>query len=320
MPPGTRKGCPAADHHPSRTVTTNQLLRYCGLIFLVSWTLQVLAFVTTGDINSEAAEAWLVATMFVPLLVTAGYLLRDKTLRKKVHWKPTLRSLPVFFVALLVPTLIAFVVLVVIQRMGYGTSGWFAFHPGGVTIAGGPYLLGLGNQSWPMFVANIAVTALAFSLLNALPAAGEEVAWRGFLQGQLTARLGTAKGIALLGFIWSMWHLPAQLAGYNFPESPIVGSFILSPIELVATSFFLGWLTLKSKSFLPAALAHGAGNSIQEGITSNIGMHVARHYETLITLGVTVVVGVVFAYLLAGFRESKTRRGEDTRLDSPVPV
>jgi membrane protease YdiL (CAAX protease family) len=95
-----------------------------------------------------------------------------------------------------------------------------------------------------------------------------------------------------------MWHLPAQLAGYNFPDNPIFGSFIISPIELIAVSFFLGWLTLKSGTFIPAAIAHGAGNSIQEGVISNINIHVPRIYEDLITLLTTVVIGLVFLYLI----------------------
>ncbi len=280
-------------------MTTNkQLLFYCGLIFFLSWTLQILAIITTGNINSESAEVWLVGTMFIPLLVTIGFLVKSKSLRSKLLWRPNLKIFGTIIIAFLIPTIIAFLVLFVMEIMGYGQSGWFEFYADGATISGGPFLLGLGKQSWLMFTLNILATAAAFSLLNGIPAAGEEFAWRGFLQGQLTQRYGNIKGIAILGFIWSMWHLPAQLAGYNFPDNPIFGSFIISPVELIAVSFFLGWLTLKSGSFIPAAIAHGAGNSIQEGVNSNINIHVPRIYEDLITLFTTVVIGLVFLYLI----------------------
>jgi membrane protease YdiL (CAAX protease family) len=280
-------------------MTTNkQLLFYCGLIFFLSWTLQILAIITTGNINSESAEVWLIATMFIPLFVTIGFLVKSKSLRSKLLWRPNLKIFGTIIIAFLIPTVIAFLVLFVIEIMGYGQSGWFEFYADGASISGGPFLLGLGKQSWLMFTINILATAAAFSLMNGIPAAGEEFAWRGFLQGQLTQRCGNIKGIVILGFIWSMWHLPAQLAGYNFPDNPIFGSFIISPFELIAVSFFLGWLTLKSGSFIPAAIAHGAGNSIQEGVISNINIHVPRIYEDLIILLTTVVIGLVFLYLI----------------------
>jgi membrane protease YdiL (CAAX protease family) len=287
-------------------MTTNrQLLFYCGLIFFLSWTLQILAIATTGDIASESAELWLVATMFVPLVVTIAFLIKYKSLRSALLWKPNLKIFGTVVIAFLIPTVIAFLVLFFIEIMGYGHSGWFEFYADGVSISGGPFLLGLGKQSWLIFTINIIATAGAFSLMNGIPAAGEEFAWRGFLQGQLIQRFGTMKGIAILGFIWSMWHLPAQLAGYNFPDNPIFGSLIISPVELIAVSFFLGWLTLKSGSFIPAAIAHGAGNSIQEGVISNISIQVPRVYEDLITLLTTVVIGLVFLYLI-----NKTSKAE----------
>jgi uncharacterized protein len=149
-----------------------------------------------------------------------------------------------------------------------------------------------------LFITNILTTGVVYSLINGIVATGEEFAWRGFLQGIFIERLGTIKGIALLGFLWSMWHLPALLDGYNFPETLLLGSFVIFPVQLIANSFFMGWLTLYSRSFIPAAIAHGAGNSIMEGIVSNINMDVPRIYEDLITLSVTIVIGLFFMFLL----------------------
>jgi len=228
-------------HQNQTPAVTNQwLYLYGGSIFLISWALQGLAIATTSDINSDAAELWLVGTMLVPAFVTIGFLVMNKSLRGRILWKPTRNIFGLVLAAVLVPTLIAFVVLAILQHFGYGVSGWFTFATSGVNISGGPYLLGSGQQSWALFALNILVTAIFYSFLNAIPAAGEEFAWRGFLQGLLVERFGTLKALTLLGFIWSMWHLPAQLAGYNYPEYPIVGSLLISPLELIATSFFFG--------------------------------------------------------------------------------
>jgi uncharacterized protein len=278
--------------------TNRQLIIYCSSLFLLSWCVQIAAIIITGSANSPETRPWLVATMFTPSVVTIAYLIVHPQLRTKLLWKPNWSIFRISFIAVLVPIIIAFLVLLFIQQMGYGNSGWLHFSSTGVRISGGPFLLGIGTQSWLLFIANILITGVIYSLINGIVATGEEFAWRGFLQGILIERLGTIKGIALLGFLWSMWHLPMLLDGYNFPETPLLGSFVIFPILSIAYSFFMGWLTLYSQSFIPAAIAHGAVNSIMEGIISNINMDVPRIYEDLITLSVAVVIGLFFMFLL----------------------
>ncbi len=278
--------------------TNRQLIIYCATLFLLSWCVQIAAIIITGSANSPEARPWLVVTMLTPSVVTIAYLIIHPQLIIKLLWKPNWSIFRISFIAVLVPTITAFLVLLIIQQMGYGQSGWFHFSSTNVQISGGPFLLGIEKQSWLLFIANVLTTGVIYSLINGIVAAGEEFAWRGFLQGILIERLGTIKGIALLGFLWSMWHLPILLDGYNFPESPLLGSFVIFPVQLIANSFFIGWLTLHSRSFIPAAIAHGAGNSIMEGIVSNINMDVPRIYEDLITLLVTVVIGLLFMYIL----------------------
>jgi membrane protease YdiL (CAAX protease family) len=193
----------------------------------------------------------------------------------------------------LIPTLIAFAVLAVVAGMGWGQSGWFTFTGEGATIAGGPWLLGKGTQAWPLFLANVLVTGAAFAGVSGLAAVGEEFGWRAFLQGQLIARLGVTRGVILLGLIWAFWHLPGLLSGYNYPETPLCGALVIFPVELAAVSLFMAWLTLSARSFWPAVIAHGAGNSIQEGVIGNLKMHGPRLAEDLTTMGVAAVVGLL---------------------------
>jgi hypothetical protein len=35
-----------------------------------------------------------------------------------------------------------------------------------VTINGGPWLLGIGRQAWPVFIANVLVTGIAYSAIS----------------------------------------------------------------------------------------------------------------------------------------------------------
>lgn len=266
---------------------------YCLLTYAIAWGLQFAAIrATGGDLESDAAGPWLATTMFVPGLVAILFLALHKRSRAGLLWKPTWRMIPMLVAAVAAPTLIAFAVLAVVQAMGWGQSGWFAFGADGVQISGGPWMLGRGVQAWPLFLANVAVTGAAFAAMNGLVAVGEEFGWRAFLQGHLIHRLGLGRGVVLLGLIWSFWHLPSLLAGYNYPETPVLGALVIFPLELVAVSVFMAWITLSARSFWPAVIAHGAGNSIQEGVIANLKMHGPRLYEDLTTMVVTVLVAL----------------------------
>jgi len=272
---------------------------YCLLTYGIAWAMQFAALrATGGDLESDAAGPWLATTMFVPGLVTILFLVFHKPARAGLLWKPTWRMIPMLVAGVAVPTLIAFAVLAVVEVMGWGQSGWFGFGADGVRVAGGPWMLGRGMQAWPLFLANVAVTGAAFAAMNGLVAIGEEFGWRAFLQGHLIDRLGLGRGVVLLGLIWSFWHLPSLLAGYNYPETPVLGALVIFPLELVAVSMFMAWLTITCRSFWPAVVAHGAANSIQEGVISNLEMTVPRLYEDLTTMAVTVLLGLLFWMLL----------------------
>lgn len=278
--------------------TNKQIYFYIIILIIVSWIIQILAITVTGDINSNEAGVWLVGAMLSPLVVTIFFLNKNQNLKQKLLWKPNSKVFITSFFAVLIPIIIAFSVLIVIQTLNYGQSEWFSFSNSNVNIMGGPFFLGKGNQSWLVFTLNIFITGAAFALLNALVATGEEFAWRGLLQPLLTDKFGLIKGLTILGFIWSMWHLPALLNGYNYPENPILGGLVLFPIRLIATSYFYAWLMLKSKSFIPASIAHGAGNGIQEAIVSNIKMDTSPIYESVTTIILTVIVGLIFLFFV----------------------
>ncbi|MBN8650594.1 MAG: CPBP family intramembrane metalloprotease [Cytophagales bacterium] len=274
------------------------ILGYCGWIFLLSWGLQLLAIQMTTGLNDPAMPWWLAATMVSPGIVTSFYLYFNPVLRSALVWKLNRKVISATLLSVLVPILFGFIVVLILESSHWGTSTWFEFSSKHAIISGGPFLLGLGGQSWPIFLINVFITGFFFALLNGFIAAGEEIAWRGMLQGLLIERLGLLKGILLLGFVWSMWHLPIQLHGYNYPENPIVGSLIISPIIMIGYSCFMGWLTIHSKSFIPAAIAHGVGNGIQEGLISQLTLATPELYLYLIRLLTSLSIGLIFMYFL----------------------
>ena len=73
-------------------------------------------------------------------------------------------------------------------------------------------------------------------------------------------KYGLNGGLVLLGVIWGYWHLPIGLMGWNFPEHPLLGALILTPLSMIFLGICLGWLYLRSKSIWMPALAHAAFN------------------------------------------------------------
>ena len=277
---------------------SHPLLIYCVGIFAASWALQIAGlYAVGGNVENTAITPWLMAAMFTPALGVLLLMGFGKTIRKDVLWRPTWRAVAVAPYAIFIPTLVAFGIVAIFVSTGWGHSSFFEFSPNGVRVIGGPWVLGKGEQGWLLFVCNVVATGGVYSLISMVFGAGEELGWRGYLQGQLTERFGLFNGLVILGLLWSFWHLPLLLCGFNYPENRYLGAFVLSPLLLIAASFFLAWLTLRARSFWPAALAHGAGDSIQGGVTTSIQSNKPGLYVYLTELALILIVGL-FSYLL----------------------
>ena len=53
-------------------------------------------------------------------------------------------------------------------------------------------------------------------IINAFFALGEEIGWRGYLYPAFREKFSSLYSHLLTGLIWSLWHLPLNLQGYNF--------------------------------------------------------------------------------------------------------
>ena len=134
---------------------------------------------------------------------------------------------------------------------------------------------------------------------------GEEIGWRGFLLPRLVQQMGFTWGCVFSGCIWAAWHYPGLLfADYNAGTQP---GFALSCFTLmvIADSFILGWLRLKSGSLWTAAVLHASHNlfiqAIFDGLTTQAGR--ALYVTTEFGAGLVLTTGACALYFWTRRRE-----------------
>lgn len=111
-----------------------------------------------------------------------------------------------------------------------------------------------------------AVEALLLGpILNIFTCFGEEWGWRGYLLPKMAKKLPAIPMLLINGIIWGLWHAPLTAIGHNYgtgyPGFPFTGIAAMCGFCIVM-GIFLSYVAMKTKSCIPAAIGHGAINSI----------------------------------------------------------
>ena len=108
-------------------------------------------------------------------------------------------------------------------------------------------------------------------ILNFITCFGEEWGWRGYLLPKMAEKLPAIPMLLVNGVIWGLWHAPLTAIGHNYgvgyPGFPFTGIAAMCCFCIVM-GIFLSYVSMKTKSCIPAILGHGAINSI-----GSIGMY-----------------------------------------------
>ena len=101
-------------------------------------------------------------------------------------------------------------------------------------------------------------------IINSFFALGEEIGWRGYLYPAFREMFSSLHSHLLTGLIWSLWHLPLNLQGYNF-GSTYLGAPWLGLVAMFVFCFSIGvllsFMMEKTGSLWAPALLHGAVNA-----------------------------------------------------------
>ena len=154
-----------------------------------------------------------------------------------------------------------------------------------------------GEELKQIAFAQFALIGIA-PLLNCVACFGEEWGWRGYLLPKVLEKRSVTFTILATGVIWGLWHAPITVLGHNYglgyPGWPMLGIAAMCVFTTVCGCFF-AWLTIRSKSCLPAVFAHGALN----GCASAPLMFVAATANPFIGPAATGVIGGA-GFIIAG--------------------
>ncbi|MFZ1220602.1 MAG: type II CAAX endopeptidase family protein [Chthoniobacterales bacterium] len=151
------------------------------------------------------------------------------------------------------------------------------------------------------------VTLVLFVLLTATlglvgktsRALGEEIGWRGFLVPELNKVVGFFGVSVISGLMWAAYHFPVLLFGDYNKGAPAWYSLTCFTLMVVADSFILAWLTLRSKSLWPAAIFHGSHNLFIQSIFTPLTRDTGRTNYFIDEFGIGLVVTVGIGAFLA---------------------
>lgn len=138
---------------------------------------------------------------------------------------------------------------------------------------------GAGAETIPMSLSMLMLTQALTGfflgpIMNFFTCFGEEWGWRGYLLPKMAEKLPAIPMLLINGLIWGLWHAPLTAIGHNYdvgyPGFPFTGIAAMC-FFCIIVGIFLSYVSMKTKSCIPAVLGHGAINSI-----GSLGMYFTK--------------------------------------------
>lgn len=249
-----------------------RILIYIVITFALTWAycLLIVYPIANGEalsgVPAAATQLVVAAAMFFPAIGVLLTRLFTKEGLKAAWLKPNLRkNLKYYLLAWFGPGILTFA----------GMGIYFLLFPDQLDLSFGYFTAtleaaGAPVETLPMSVGMLMlVQALqAFFLapiMNFVTCFGEEWGWRGYLLPKMKNLLPTVPMLLLTGTIWGLWHAPLTIIGHNYGLGywgfPFTGIAMMC-VFCIVLGVFLSYVTLKTKSCIPAVLGHGAVNGI----------------------------------------------------------
>jgi membrane protease YdiL (CAAX protease family) len=257
-------GIEGTESIPEQKLMKKKALYFVVLTFFFSYFLAGTYYLLGGRIERSGFLYMAIFYMFIPMIIVI--------ILQKFVYKDSLKVMGLNFklnrwwlVAWLLPlflSLLTFGISLIMPGVHFspGMEGFIARLSGSLTpeqlemlkiqIASAPYLI---------FVSAIIQGLIYGPTINAVAAFGEEYGWRGFLQKQYSY-LSFWKMSLIIGIIWGLWHAPIIIQGYNYPQNPVLGVFMMIGFTVLLTPL-ISYIRIRSESVIAAAIMHGCINA-----------------------------------------------------------
>ena len=249
---------------------TKRILIYLGITFFITYAYSfgiVYPLSNTDDVRmgmSTITTLLIAGIMFFPAIGVLLTRLITKEGFKNSWLKPNFKgNIKTYLLAYFGPGILTL----------FGTGLYFLIFPShydpefslltSIVEANGEQMTGITPQ---MLIISQTFSALFLGpLMNFFTCFGEEWGWRGYLLPKMAEKYKSIPTLLITGVIWGLWHAPITAIGHNYgvgyPGFPFTGIAAMC-FFCIVMGIFLSYVTLKTKSCIPAILGHGAINSI----------------------------------------------------------
>ena len=247
-------------------------LVYVLITFVLTWVycLLIVYPIANGEalsgIPSMVTQLAVAAAMFFPAIGVLLTRLITKEGFRNACLKPNLKNnLRFYLLAWFGPAILTFAGMgIYFLLFPDHLDLSFSYMKSMMAAAGTPYEAQAVPMDLLMTIQCVQAVFLA-PALNFVTCFGEEWGWRGYLLPKVSKHFSTIPTLLITGIIWGLWHAPMTIIGHNYGLGywgfPFTGIAMMC-VFCIVVGIFLSYVTLKTKSCIPAILAHGAINGI----------------------------------------------------------
>lgn len=282
---------------------------FLAITFLATWTL-AFGLMANGGYSNPLTMIILSACMLVPAISVIITTLITKEKFKDVWIKPNFKgNIKYYVLAWFLPA--ALIILgAVVYYMIYPSN--FDFNMTLMINAAKEQTTNLGQvvsdeQMRIAFYIQIVTALLLAPILNIITTMGEELGWRGYLLPNLCKKYTPFVATIITGVIWGIWHAPLIAMGHNYGlryKFAPWGGILAMIVFCILVGSFLSYISIKVKSAIPAAIAHGMLNGFASvstlflAINNNANPFIGPLPVGIIGGSGFIIAGIIFFILI----------------------
>ena len=286
---------------------------YSALAYVIAWGIWSPMFpaalrALTGGMTPERFNppATLALGMFAPLVaaIIMRVFVSKEGIRGSFGFKRPVRY---YLIAIFGPILFVATVLGTVVATGVGDMVIDGVRLGAVMR--GAEVPRPNGPVWALFI-NLLILGVPVTALLTL---GEEYGWRGYLLRKLLP-LGEVKAGVAVGVIWGAWHLPALLAGLNYPgQNTWLALGVFATTTILLSMLHTRMFVAAGASVMVVTFLHASLNAFSDRLTD------AKHLTgdpLIVSAGGVIAIGILAVVTAAVY----LRRGRGRRTEVEVPA